>query len=148
MKAVASSASVHSLYVKHSSKEIVISNSSIHKSVSDVWIAWTWIHLSHLDLIWDLETLNWTISTHRSIWDLRGTVLHQTQKYYWAHVGASVFRLGFYLLTWPRSPESMPASEIYYLMFVRQLFAAACSCLSTVEALSGRLNAKVRLIFI
>lgn len=28
-------------------------------------------------------------------------------------------------------------------MFVRQLCAAACSCLSTVEALSGRLNAKV-----
>lgn len=34
MKAVASSSSVHFLCVKHSSKEIVISNSSIHKSVS------------------------------------------------------------------------------------------------------------------
>lgn len=38
MKVVASSASVHSLYVKYSSKEIVVSNSSIHKSVSDIWI--------------------------------------------------------------------------------------------------------------
>lgn len=123
-----------------------------------------WIHLSQLNLIWNLEKLNWTISTHRSIWsnslfwkvhevfsldlydlwDLRGTILCQTQIYYWAHVGTSVFRPGFYLLTWPRSPESKPASEIcWYLMFVGQLCAAACSCLSTVEVLSAGLNAKV-----
>lgn len=103
-----------------------------------------WIHLFQLNLIWDLEKLNWIISTHRSVWYLRGMVLRQTHICYWAHIGTSVCRPHFYLLTWPRSPESKPASEIcWYLMFVRQLCAAACSCLSTVEALSARLNAKV-----